>query len=636
MQSTLSNTANAPPERISAVTDDGVVYTWIGDGKSKNNLDEVTRIQLHNFRKIKHSNVVELNKLILLSEDGLVFQCDIHSSDSYECRKMKSIKDVTQMACTKDLFFTISQSWKINLQDVTILSIHSDDSLSANLRLFVNSPQYSDFSFMISENDKNRRCFHKVHAHKLVLAARSPYFRSLFTLQDHIKEYEILAESAHEADLLKDSLLTVLHYLYTATVHPSFSSLGTEQKRILSLFQLNDPPKNSCNQLHRDMKEVVPTVNNPLVISSHDIIIEIPDQENGNHELRAHKLILTTRSEYFRMMIGSGMHESFENKVKLGDQFSPLVVAQLVFAMYSDIIPLKSFNSSFEHIAQLLLASEYFMVANSIKHAISAILVDFVCLENISSFFEILSSCPSQNSNQRLRNEIYSYILQNLDACVEYGVFDIFPSTLLNEFDAFIKVKKNMLPPLSVQIPTEIELESTNETSEIKTPLKMTRKTKKSIPQSQSEQREVVSKVPIPSTKDYHLSEKAQKSSGLSTGVELADSNEKEEHNKGWSKPSTPNSKNSVKELLLQEQEAKKPPVKKSPSKSQTKSSPIPIAEGKKRSPVESSSPSHSPSWKTQQGASTPTKNIISLKDIQNEQNEAKKTINVKPVAGIH
>src|SRR5690348_130077 len=75
--------------------------------------------------------------------------------------------------------------------------------LSRELLLMVNNPDYSDICFMVEDK--------KVHAHKAILAARSPLFRRLFDLNKAAKE-QVIKDTTHQA------FLGLVEYLYTGSV----------------------------------------------------------------------------------------------------------------------------------------------------------------------------------------------------------------------------------------------------------------------------------------------------------------------------------------------------------------------------------------------------------------------------------
>lgn len=109
-----------------------------------------------------------------------------------------------------------------------------------------------------------------------------------------------------------------------------------------------------------------------------------------NEKILAHKLILVTRSPYFKNMFKSGMEESVSKEVKIGD-IEPKVFRELLKFVYCDTPP--EFHA--EVSPELLIAAEKYGL-DSLKKICESSLIENLSADNVVDFLLLAEThnCP--------------------------------------------------------------------------------------------------------------------------------------------------------------------------------------------------------------------------------------------------
>jgi hypothetical protein len=188
----------------------------------------------------------------------------------------------------------------------------------------LNNSQFSDIKII----SKGR----ELCAHSLILAIRSEYFRNIFAQQSVPRDINL---DPYDYDIIFECL----KFMYT-----DFCSLPSdttkrnsilELAKLLQLYGLVKKIEDDIEPSER-LEDVLSKLINNKFFS--DVTIVLDDAK-----IPAHRLLLEVRSEYFRMMFGSGLRESQTKEIRVPD-CSLDVFLEVLHFIYTDKCTLNEQN----------------------------------------------------------------------------------------------------------------------------------------------------------------------------------------------------------------------------------------------------------------------------------------------------
>lgn len=196
-----------------------------------------------------------------------------------------------------------------------------------DFKVALNNPRYSDVSFRVDGKT--------FAAHRAIVFARCPYLGAYTLLAHRFRPTD--ADSSPDPNpvvqlpqMRQQVFTAVLHYLYTDHLKAASHWLG-EIKRVAAKFRLPRLEALCTAQLHsqshsRQYKppkstfaaELAQVVDGP---EWSDVVFAVADEEEGEAEgqvrhVHAHKVLLTSRSDYFKRIFGSSFAEGEQPKSK--------------------------------------------------------------------------------------------------------------------------------------------------------------------------------------------------------------------------------------------------------------------------------------------------------------------------------
>lgn len=125
----------------------------------------------------------------------------------------------------------------------------------------------------------------------------------------------------------------------------------------------------------------------------------------------AHRAILSSRSQYFRAMFNSGMKESNQKEVKIGD-IEPDAFRDMLEFLYTGDVKIKK-----ENVVQLLVTATMFQIDSLSKLCYTHLEDDKLCSGNIVELLQVSKTFELND----LKNRCEEFILDNYDNLVETG-----------------------------------------------------------------------------------------------------------------------------------------------------------------------------------------------------------------------
>ena len=187
----------------------------------------------------------------------------------------------------------------------------------------------------------------KVGVHKILVLSRCP------ALESCVEKEEEGIDVAFVGQISKPALISFIEYLYTDNLVSSSNQFQ---------FSLSDNSEES-NEIWKELSELSKlfmlerlshicecNFNAEMVVPSSEEKFEYLEKfvnnekfsdlsiiTNDNKKILAHRIVLASRSEYFRMMLTSSMKESKQIQVKLPFEFEDLL--QVMSFIYTDKLP---------------------------------------------------------------------------------------------------------------------------------------------------------------------------------------------------------------------------------------------------------------------------------------------------------
>jgi hypothetical protein len=302
-------------------------------------------------------------------------------------------------------------------QDLNILRHPYDNSgfvsmLGLDLAVAFDQEEYSDVTFVFPEEGK------QLFGHKAILACRSERMRDLFA-RDVSKEMQVI-EVANKCSFAV--FHAMLKYLYCDRVMINFDmarglidlsvEYGLDQLAAIATSCTADNVLIPPSRLNSDMQFAL---FNPLLS---DVVVSVEGVD-----IPCHKVILMTRSIYFKAMLTSGLREQVQSRVILPEVERPVFNAVLRF-IYTDMLDASDAQMAFDLFCQASL----FRISN-LQDRCEQVLLDCLDSENVTTLFE----AADRYASPLLRDTCFSYIARNFNTLNEQGAFDSLAPDLLLE-----------------------------------------------------------------------------------------------------------------------------------------------------------------------------------------------------------
>jgi hypothetical protein len=259
------------------------------------------------------------------------------------------------------------------------------------LHEYFNSQQLSDMILIVKNTP--------VYVHKVILYARSEFFRQLLETNPNEKLYRIQDDGV-EVNLF----IALLEYLYSDMFH-SISKIPENQRdefvkmceeyasehvpRIKTFLSLK---KNNIidSKMNSDMKKMF---NNERFS---DVAFKV-DKET----IKAHKVVICSRSEYFRALCLGGLRESTQQQIEIHNT-PPFVFRKLIEYLYMQQINIEEIG---DKIVEMFIVADKF-VCDKLKEYLEFLIAQNLTVENASALILL----AHKYSAPKLKQECYNFI----------------------------------------------------------------------------------------------------------------------------------------------------------------------------------------------------------------------------------
>jgi len=209
----------------------------IGFGRRKDNF-----LSIHFFSS--NANVrFGIIKYIIYDDNGNRIGANAHGGDVSVCRKSMGWASCVALENAGHVNWTIHCEQYYEPGDSTESENQAGLSgFSANMLSLLDNPEDSDFKFIVENGGR----VEEIPAHKLLLVARSDYFRALFKSgmkESLAKEIKIEEDPALVKDLLK--------YIYTGLPPKNLDEIAIGLLPLADKYQVNDLRESCISELYR-------------------------------------------------------------------------------------------------------------------------------------------------------------------------------------------------------------------------------------------------------------------------------------------------------------------------------------------------------------------------------------------------
>eukprot|EP01103_Thecamoeba_quadrilineata_P018925 TRINITY_DN7469_c0_g1_i1.p1 TRINITY_DN7469_c0_g1~~TRINITY_DN7469_c0_g1_i1.p1 ORF type:complete len:796 (+),score=82.08 TRINITY_DN7469_c0_g1_i1:63-2390(+) len=436
------------------LTEKGMVYVWgsseygqlgsvVGNYADYGNKENVSIPRhLDAFEKAIKSVACGSHHNVALSVDGLVYTWGWgdrgqlgHGNRMFQLVPKPVLhlvgEDITYVAANSQ------QSYAINAASTTTFALDFKNA--------VNNQTYADIILYAGGK--------KIYAHKAVLAARSPIFAAQILMMKRWRQpnYEQIEENMDVLYLRTkyQVALGLIRYIYTdhLNITTHFAREVAEQAekyqlphlKYLCYKNIQRNINNAFEQLEFDLGAVVKSsfrsdmLNVPLEFSDIEFVM------NDGTTMKAHKVILSLRCEWFRMMFETSFSEKNKHSIRI-DDIEPSMfneILQYVYTGDDDII-------QSDHLDDLLIAADRFLLED-LKQACESKLVPEIDLNNCAS----LLGLSDQYNAPRLKTSVLKFICKKYQEFVKTQDYlemkEEFPSMLqqIKDYQASILSKMN-------------------------------------------------------------------------------------------------------------------------------------------------------------------------------------------------
>eukprot|EP01114_Cavostelium_apophysatum_P018882 TRINITY_DN5935_c0_g1_i4.p1 TRINITY_DN5935_c0_g1~~TRINITY_DN5935_c0_g1_i4.p1 ORF type:complete len:1235 (+),score=382.61 TRINITY_DN5935_c0_g1_i4:315-4019(+) len=411
-----------------AVCDSGECFVWSFDGKdapTKQNEKPVNfkprMVTLPNSRRIVKAALCGDQKLLLLSSEGEVFECEDTGKEPRPVR-VPELKRVVEIAASRDHCAAITADF---------LPQQHGASIGASLQPWINNTTFSDFLFEVEGGAK-------IAAHKIILAVRCPYFAKYFG--SHQTEQFMKLENTSST-----AIMSVLSLLYADEVIIPEDKEVLEQVYKLSqrfhlgklAFQANlelmhrNKLENSALSVQESFCEEFKKDEPSEYLTDVHLLVE-------NSVIKAHKIILASRSDFFKYMLTSGMKESFgETSTVAIEDVRGSTMKRILSIIYTGEFP----KMAAQELADVFVAADRLFLTD-IKETCEECLIDHVEDETAVSLLEAADLLQATS----LRKACVSYIVSNLRSVLLSNQMDELSQEITDEIQVELKKRLSEAP----------------------------------------------------------------------------------------------------------------------------------------------------------------------------------------------
>jgi hypothetical protein len=264
-----------------------------------------------------------------------------------------------------------------------------------------------------------------IYAHRSVLHLRRQMWNSLSDLENGVIQFEY--DQYSRAYCVKNisyiEFKNALLYTYSGLPEYKKTFESTSKRYKLDVRDINRSLQTDLGQVVReyDLMFMELGAEQPNIEYS-DVTFKVQDQL-----FKLHKSVLVVRSEYFAAMFRTGMMESRENVISLGEETSPRIFLALINAIYTGEINVKA-----DELVDFIITCHQFNIQEVLE--LSQIkLRDYVNIENAVDLFVLADTYQLKY----LRNYCKYYMLVEYDVLHKRQDYkEVLPAALRLEVEA--------------------------------------------------------------------------------------------------------------------------------------------------------------------------------------------------------
>ncbi len=271
----------------------------------------------------------------------------------------------------------------------------------------------ADVCFVFLEEGK------QIYCHKAILSCRSERMRQLFVNEQYSKEMQTIEVAGGYSYAV---FFAMIKYLYCDRVNMNLEmarsliemsvEYGLDQLAAIATSCTTDDVIIPPSRLNSDMQFAL---FNPLLS---DMVVSVEGVD-----IPCHKVILMTRSVYFKAMLTSGLREQHQSRVILPEVERGVFNAVLRF-IYTDTLDASNTQLAFDLFCQASL----FRISN-LQDRCEQVLLECIDNENVATLYE----AADRYASPLLKEICVSFINRNFADLNEEGAFDMLPMDLLLE-----------------------------------------------------------------------------------------------------------------------------------------------------------------------------------------------------------
>jgi hypothetical protein len=277
---------------------------------------------------------------------------------------------------------------------VDIFEIPCSQYESDKLGEFCNNETLSDMTLIVKNT--------QFHLHKAILYARSEFFRQLLEANPQDTVYRI------QDDSLNLTLFTcLLKYLYSDVItsvnqisefhYDEFLKICEKyamehMQRIKKYLSLKYSGILTSN-ISKDLEKMV----------HNELFVDVKFKVNSDL-IKAHKVVICSRSEYFRALCLGGLRESTQQQIEIHDT-SPFLFKKLVEYLYTQRIDI---DDVADNITEMFIVADKFGCVK-LKEHLELVIAQNLTIENVSSLFLV----AHRHSASTLKQQCHLFIKQN-------------------------------------------------------------------------------------------------------------------------------------------------------------------------------------------------------------------------------
>jgi hypothetical protein len=315
------------------------------------------------------------------------------------------------IACTN--LNTLASYGGMNSRNVVdsleIWTILPHDSAPQAFGGLLESGELSDIQIMLRDNQL-------LKAHKIILHARSTFFRNLLSDDPTVATVDLTTYSRAE-------IMPLIRYVYEDDTDNISLTLERSRPFLEQIVSKLTPEHSSrifeCLFSHRIASESTFNVDFSSqalnVATFSDVSFELIDPvKMWKVSIPAHKAIICARSKFFHSLCLGGLKESKQEVIQI-NEVSPDAFSTILRFLYSNAI---DFNAAEHFIVDVLKASFLFDITE-LKSLLETTISQSLSLQNVGSLFLIADLLQAVN----LRQACKSFILENSAALLQVPEF---------------------------------------------------------------------------------------------------------------------------------------------------------------------------------------------------------------------